>query len=83
MAYQRMIQYSDNFGDRESEARAALESLRSQAGFKGGRILPPDSAKPGWKLQAFFDDEPESGWLPDGLRRVMVLDSQRRLLGIS
>lgn len=68
------IQLVENFGQDEEAARLALSVLRGQDGFLDGRILAPSAVKPGWRVQAFFQDEPEAAgcWLPDGLRRVII-----------
>ena len=68
------IQLLDNFGpEGEAAAREALGALREQDGFLGGRVLAHSPAYPGWRVQAFFQDEPEAGdWLPDGMRRVFI-----------
>ena len=69
------IQLTENFGPHgEADAREALEALRDQDGFLGGRVLPDCPEKPGHKVQAFFNDEENAQdmWLPDGMRRVAI-----------
>jgi hypothetical protein len=75
------IQYVDDARD-EAEAHERLGFCTSLPDCLGGRVLPPSPSKPTWRLQAFFEDVPEAVWLPDGCRRVFILDSQRRLLGL-
>lgn len=65
----------------EAEALTMFQWLALQVDFCGGRVLPPGGGKP-WRVQAFFDDVPGVGWFPDGVRRVMVMDSQRRAVGL-
>lgn len=66
----------------EAEARAMLAGLALQDGYLGGRVLPPSDVKPGWRVQGFMEDEPEAqGWLPDGMRRVIVPEGQAARLG--
>ncbi len=68
----------------EADAKQAFEVLGDQDGFEGGRVLEPSPSKPGWRVQAFFQDEPEAaGWLPDGMRRVLVPGGVRARLGLS
>lgn len=81
MQAQWMIQLVEDFGIDEASAAQALACLIEQDGFRGGRLLPVCPADPTWRVQAFFNDEPEAdGWLPDGMRRVLVpnLDSLLR-----
>lgn len=79
------LQFTDTF-DNEEDAVQALEGLKIQDGYLGGRVMPPTPSKPGWRLQAFFQDEPEaaanSAGLPDGMRRVLLLPGQKHQLGI-
>lgn len=50
-----------------TQADEMLAGLRQQVGYLGGRVLPPSDSKPGWRVQAFMDnDGVTSGWLPDG-----------------
>jgi hypothetical protein len=68
-----------------AEAEMMLEGSRIQMGFLGGRVLPPSAAKPDWRVQIFFEDEPEisdSDIQMVGMRRVTILPSQRRTLGL-
>ena len=67
----------------EPDARSALDSLRDQDGFLGGRVLPANPVCPRPRVQAFFQDEPDLGWLPDDVRRVIIPDGQRRMLGLA
>ena len=77
------IQLMEEFGT-IVDANDAFAALRLQDGFEGGRVLVPDPSNNSWRVQAFFQDEPEAaGWLPDGMRRVLVLASSRALLGLS
>jgi hypothetical protein len=65
----------------EAEAQEIFAQLQTQQGYQGGRIIPPSPAKPGWRVQTFYEDA--QGWLPDGCRRVLVLPGLRRLLGLA
>lgn len=81
MDYQNTIQYTDTAPD-HSAANDMLEWLATQVDYLGGRILPPrwpDLAN--WRVQAFFEDAPDEGPLPDGCRRVMT--PMRMLEGVS
>jgi hypothetical protein len=63
-----------------ADAAEALAALRLQVGCIGGRVFTRDHHH---TAQAFFpDDTPAGGWLPDGVRRVIMVGSQRRALGI-
>lgn len=81
----RALQLTEDF-QTAMEAREALDTLRTQAGCLGGRILQPGPTRCSWGIQAFFQDEGISDingqWLPDGLRRVVIPDSIRERLGI-
>ncbi len=52
----KAIQYYD-VERTEREALEDLDWLRVQQGFLGGRVIAPTPAKPGWRVQAFFDAE--------------------------
>lgn len=85
----RAIQLIEEFGDKQN-AEACLDAFTMQDGYLGGRILPPNPSKGGWRVQAFFEDESEwnpyrddaRGWLPDGMRHVLIPDGLERALGI-
>ena len=78
MKTETMLQVTEPFPSR-ADAEQALDALRLQVGFAGGRLLYQDHT---YTAQAFFpDDTPAGGWLPDGVRRVIVIESQRRALG--
>ena len=49
------IQYVDTFPS-EAHADEALLALYEQVDFIAGRIIAPSPAKPGWRVQAFFED---------------------------
>jgi hypothetical protein len=67
----------------ETEAHQTLAAMAEQDGYLGGRVLPPRDGL-GWRVQMFWaDDVPENGPLPDGYRRVLLLESQRKTLGIA
>jgi hypothetical protein len=78
------IQYVDAFAS-EAAADEALLALYEQVDFIAGRTIAPSPAKPGWRVQAFFEDTartrdfsriPRGGeWLPDNLRRVVIRPS--------
>lgn len=53
-------------------AQEALDAAAEQVGYLGGRILPPWEGRADWRLQAFFEDEPDTDWFPDGIRRVFL-----------
>lgn len=80
------IQITESFGSYCSDATEALHELSKQDGFAGGRLLLPSPSEPDWRVQAFMWDEPEAAEfperLPDGVRRVFVMDSLRVSLGI-
>jgi len=76
------LQFTDT-SKSEEEANQQLKALKLQDGYIGGRVLPPSASKPGWRVQAFFIDEPEAkGVLPDGMRRVILPPGQKKALGI-
>lgn len=80
-----MIQITETF-QVALHAQEALSGLERQDGYVGGRLIEPSAEKPGWRIQVFFQDEPEAAefadHLPDGVRRVLVMDSTRKTLGI-
>lgn len=53
----------------EQAAREMLQFASIQHGYINGRILAACSAKPTWRMQAFYEDSPDVQWLPDGLAR--------------
>jgi hypothetical protein len=75
-AWYQAIQVTDTFPT-ESAADEALLALSHQEGFIAGRTIAPSRPKPGWRVQAFFKDEPgtNAASLPDGCRRVTVRNS--------
>ena len=91
------IQYIDECKT-EEEAQHVLDSLSTMIDYLGGRILEPHdnvacwwmpkpkgfvkAYAPVWRVQVFFKDAPDAQWLPDGSRRVLVLESQRTAMGI-
>lgn len=81
MATEWMLQSVEDFGNDETAAHLALAVLAEQVGYRGGRVLAPAPSKPTWRVQTFYDDAPAE-WYPDGIRRVVVLDSLRAVLGI-
>lgn len=87
------IQVMERFG-KEADARECFAFNATQAGFLGGRILEPlgpafwtngAPLRTGWTVQVFFDaDGVQRGdWLPDGMRLVIIPESQRRALGVA
>ena len=72
-----VIQFVEGFQSK-AEAAEALEAIALQQGFLGGRYYAGEGKFPGWKMQAFFQDEwpalPLSAPvpLPDGNRRVVM-----------
>lgn len=78
----------------EHEAIQILDALRAQEGCLGGRINPPAKrgwweiggvpVDPVWNVQAIFETNGGAprGWLPDGMRHVLILESQRVVFGI-
>lgn len=75
------IQYIGEFPSGESDAAAALEFLATQSDFIAGRLLPPAGqvGREHWRVQTFHEPAgPEGGWLPDGCRVVVLLDSVLR-----
>lgn len=78
-----MVQVTETYPN-ENDAREAFSAVADQDGYRGGRVMEPNAVEPRWKVQAFFQDEPEAaGWLPDGMRRVMVPDSVRARVGVT
>lgn len=69
----RAIQYIDSAPDSAS-AHAMLDSLAIQVDYLAGRVLAPSPSKPGWRVQALFEDVPEVApeLLPEGCRHVFV-----------
>jgi hypothetical protein len=65
----------------ETEAREALDFLRAQVDFIGGRVLEPSASKPGWRVQVLFEDCGHDAPLPDGCLRVTAPRSFLRQLG--
>lgn len=78
------IQYVDYFGADGLAAHEALEGLKLQQGYLGGRLLEPNDVVRQWRVQAFFQDEPVAagGWLPEGCRRVFIPRGLMRQLAI-
>jgi hypothetical protein len=76
----RFLQITEPFKT-AADAAEALAALRLQVGCIGGRVFTRDHHH---TAQAFFRDSDAApgGWLPDGVRRVIILESQRRALGI-
>lgn len=57
----------------EKEARELLCAVKEQLGFLGGRVLGSSDITQVWRVQAFFESNNDfGGWLPDGLRHVVV-----------
>ena len=81
MTYVRAIQAVDPVRDAD-EAADILAAMAGQHGYLGGRILPASPTTPRWRVQTFWadddDGDPTGGWLPDGMRRVIV---PRRMIG--
>ena len=79
------LQVVEDHGTEEG-ARWALAHQREQEGFAGGRVYRTSKSTEGpWRAQGFYVDEPalKDSVMPDGLRRVLVLRSQIRPLGIN
>lgn len=79
------LQVVEDYGTEEG-ARQALAHQSTQDGFAGGRIYQTSKSNEGpWRAQSFHVDEPalKDSVMPDGLRRVLVLRSQVRPLGIN
>ena len=90
------MQYVDSYKT-ETEARQAFEFMSGQDDCLGGRVMPPaqrgwwevgepsgEDAK--WRIQTFHrldDGFDRAALLPDGCRVVLILDSQRKALGVS
>ena len=83
MINKQAIQLVEPF-DSFRSARSALDTLKDQTGYLGGRILMPNAEDPDHRVQAFFQDDYEGleGWLPDGCRRVLIPDGLRKHLGM-
>lgn len=78
-----VVQLAEQFGS-EAEADEALRALSLQVDFLAGRTYS-GAGKYGqgsWLLQAFFEspDAPRGGWLPHGLRWVLLIPSMVRAL---
>jgi hypothetical protein len=78
-----VLQYSDTLPT-EGAADNAVLALAELDGFIAGRSVRPSPSKPGWRVQAFFEDAsatldmsrvPHSGPLPDCMRRVITRPS--------
>lgn len=76
-----MIQLMEAASD-EADAGQMLAGLQQQVDFKGGRTLPARGDGTPWRVQAFFEDVSDASWLPDGLRRVIVLPQHYGMFGI-
>lgn len=87
------IQYLENFTS-EREAKDCFAFLKEQCDYIGGRILPPlgpgwwtmgKPLKTDWTVQTFHELMPNENVssLPDGCRLVVILDSQKKSLGIA
>lgn len=71
-----VLQLIDDFRHADA-ATEALSALMEQDGYLGGRILLPSLGRLTWRVQAFFEDEPDTDgspgdWFPDGLCRVFL-----------
>ena len=71
-----VLQVVETF-DSMSETLHALDALKREDSFLGGRVLGQNPMNPRFRLQAFFRDE---GRLPDGMRRVAVPNGLREYL---
>ena len=79
-----VVQYADTLPT-EAEADDAVLALSQLDGFLAGRSVRPSPSKPGWRVQALFEDSsatldmsgvPRSGTpLPDNMRRVITRPS--------
>lgn len=68
----------------QADAQEMLDALALQDGHLGGRILSPSPAEPTWRVQAFTEHPGgRVEWLPDGMREVLILDSQRAYFGVT
>lgn len=67
----------------EAEAKELLAGMVQQVDYRGGRVLPAVNGTP-WRVQGFYETNGEApaGWLPDGLRHVLVPAGMRRTLGL-
>lgn len=65
----------------QKAAKETLAGIARLDGYLGGRILPPSPQKPGWRVQAFLEDDGAKD-LPHGMRRVVIPAGQRAALGI-
>lgn len=74
-----VLQLIDDFQYQDVATRA-LDTLTMQIGYLGGRILPPSLGRLTWRLQAFFKDEPDADWFPDGTCRVFLPKSLLHLI---
>ena len=70
--------------EHSKEAGEVLSGLSEQNDWVGGRITLDING--GFLVQSFHEDATcagmTDGWLPDGCRRVFVLNSQRKRMGI-
>jgi hypothetical protein len=66
----------------QATADEVLAGLAGLDGYLGGRVLPPSPQKPGWRVQAFIEDDGAKD-LPHGMRRVTIPGEQRTALGIA
>lgn len=78
----KAIQITETFKT-AGDANACLHACAKQVGYLGGRVLAPAPSKPGWRVQAFVTDDTDGhGWLPDGMRRVVIPEMLAKTLGI-
>lgn len=86
------IQYIEDFKTAK-EAEECFGFMKTQSDYIGGRILPPVGPgwwtmgaplKTDWTVQTFHEADGigREDLLPDGCRLVIILDSQRKALGI-
>jgi hypothetical protein len=63
----------------KDEAQQWLKNFRDQDAFLGGRVLNPCNGS-GWRVQTFWTDW--TAELPANMRRVYLMESQYKALGI-
>lgn len=68
--------------DQQDAVCQMLSGCSMQIDYKGGRTYY-DPGMQVWRMQAFFKDADVSNTLlPDGMRRVYIMDSHKTMLGI-
>ncbi len=82
----RVIEITTNAATLNEAEQCLNQGQRIMLGFLGGRILPPSVKHSDFVVQTFHEDcdlaAPMNGWLPDGMRRVLLPTNVARECGI-